>query len=113
MFIFGRGDGSLLLCAAALMLDQDMMQLYVFNIEAGHSANDAAIARDCVGADHVADKDAPQRSGVGGTGGAAQAAAEAQENGSGRDVAHGDVGDGYILEQRSVYCFQRQPLAAL
>ena len=44
--------------------------------------------------------------------GAAEAAAEAHEDGAGDDVAHGEVGDGDVFEEGAVYGFEREALAA-
>ena len=94
-------------------LDVDVGEFDVFDIEVGDAAEDGAVLHRGVVALEVADKDTAKRAYVGGLFGAAQARSETEEDGAGDEIAHRDVGDGDVFEERAIFGFKSDALAAL
>src|SRR5208282_2178621 len=95
--------------SAPAVLDVDVIQLDVFDRVAGNAAKDRAQLRIGIRADQIADQHAAQRTDRHASG-TAHAAAEAQEDGCRGNVAHGDVGDGDVFQQRAVDGFESESL---
>src|SRR5690349_7431407 len=96
---------SLLRSSSPAMLDDNVAQLHVFDQVSGKSGDDRRNTRSGIRTNDVADDDPPQRSDRNAFG-AAHAIAETQKNRAIIDVAHADVVDSHVFEQRAVYSFQ-------
>src|SRR6266567_966787 len=107
-----RLDGSSFSRPSSLVLNVNIVELDVFDRGARNTAEDGAPTCFGIGADNVADHDAPQHSNGYATR-TAHAAAQAEENGGRNDVAHCYVRDGDVFEQPSIHGFQRQAITAL
>lgn len=99
-------------CASG-SLNEDIRELQVFDRVVWYPGEDRAIAGRSVVALKIADQHAAERSDLGALLRAAQAGSEAQKDGAGREIAHGDVGDGDVLEESAVNGFKSDAVAAL
>src|SRR5215472_5887531 len=90
------------------MLDEDVANLDVFDPMPGNAADHRAVTRGGVRTDDVTDQH-PAEDANGNALRTAHAAAQPEEQGGIRDIPHGDVGDGHVLQGRSVYRFKHQP----
>ena len=117
VLILGNLDLHLVGGASSDVLDIDIRDLEVFNGVAGNASDVGAVAGGGVVTGDVGEKDAAQRADDGALVaralGPAQARAEAKEDRAADNVAHGDVGDGDVFQQRAVDRFESESLAAL
>src|SRR5260370_22354151 len=110
VFVFRRLEKGVLFRATTLMLYVDVVKPDVFNFVSRNAADNGSQARGRIRANHVTDVDPPQFS-YGYALGSAHAAAEPEEDGGIRNVAHGDVVDGYIFQQSAIDGLQSKPAA--
>src|ERR1043165_1051289 len=103
-----RVERGLLNCSAALIIDAYVAHLHVFDVVTGNAADDRAVSRIGVIDDDVANDDAPQLAHAGRLCWPTKATAQAQEEGSVADVAHGDIRDGHVFEQTAVNSFESE-----
>src|ERR1035438_2186081 len=109
---FGRLDRRLFFRAAALVPHLHVADRDVLDGMTRNPADDGAEPGDGIGTDQVADDDSLE----GAHGSArrpAHAAAQAQEDRRAHDIAHRDVRDGYVFQQRAIHGFQGESLTPL
>src|SRR5262249_4263807 len=104
--------GGHFLRAAALEVEVDVAQVQPFDRVTRIAADDTAVAGVGVVHGDVADDD-PAAYAHGDRIGSAHPFAQPDKEGRVRDVAHGDVGDGDVLQQGTVHRFQRETPAVI
>src|SRR6185436_1563950 len=103
----------LLFRATTLVIDPDIAEGHIFNTVAWHPTDDRRVFWIGVVDYDVADDYPPQRAYFSRFLWSAEAGAQAQKKRRITDVAHGDVGNRYVFQQRAVHRFQGQAAAVV
>ncbi len=94
------------------MLNQDIFEFHVFDRMTGNSRNDGADAGSGVRTNQITNQNSAKRAN-GDARGPAHARTQAHEDRCGHNVAHRDVGDHDVFQQRAVDGLKREAKAAV
>src|SRR5277367_40833 len=109
-FVFGRLQCRHLRRPATLMMQVNIADLQIGDWMVGDAADDCRVFRCRVIADDVAE-DYPAAVTDRNSSRATHTTAEPNKDRSFGDIAHGDVGEGYVFEQCAVFAFERNAVA--